>query len=111
MNCPICAQTLKIRYDISEFAVTCDTKVKRVMTEYPFRHTTEMSHFSQSIKWLDNVKLKDTLFVMDDMVFYARSDNTVIYELGTNRALLFLPREILPETVDLGKIKALILFS
>lgn len=107
MNCPICARELKIRYDTVEFTVVCDTKIKNMT----YSHTTEMSHFNQSITWLDNVKVRNTSFVLNDMIFYSRLNNTIIYELWTNKVLLCLPKEILPETVNIEKIKALLLFS
>lgn len=115
MNCPICDHELKVRYDINEFFTHCSTYIRRPLTSSKYgvynNGCWEKSHFEQHIMWSKDKKIKNTAFIMHDMIFESGEEVTHIYELDSHRHLLSLPKEIQPEIVDLQKIKALLLFS
>ena len=115
MNCPICDRVLRTRYDINEFFVRCPIYVRKPLTVGKFgaynNGCWEKSHFEQSILWLKNKKIKNTTFIMHDMIFESGEEITNIYGLDSHKHLLSLPKEMQPKIVDLQKIKALLLFS
>jgi hypothetical protein len=95
---------------VAEFSVRCPEMVRKFVNRKYYYNIIEKSHFEHIVKYSNDIQIKRTSFIINDWIFDVSDNQTQIFSFE-NELLLSLPKEILPEYVDLKKIKTLLLFS